>query len=151
MTLVQGTASKKIRYLGYIGVVSTAVSYLLIFHVNSETGLVSMSILYGLCNSVLFPLLLTIPEEFGYKLSIHESTTFLIWAAIGDGCVGVVVGKMMGWFSYNWLLYSIGLMNVFLVIVMLVNEGILLRGKERNGGTGKLEKLLTDTLKGDKK
>jgi hypothetical protein len=42
-------------------------------------------------------------------------------------------------------------MNVFLVIVMLVNEGILLREKERNGGTGKLEKLLTDTLKGDKK
>ena len=35
MTLVQGTASKKIRYLAYIGIVSTAVSYLLIFHVDS--------------------------------------------------------------------------------------------------------------------
>lgn len=44
----------------------------------------------------------------------------------------------MGWFSYNWLLYSIGLMNVFLVIVMFANENILMRDKGLNEGQDKL-------------
>jgi hypothetical protein len=48
--------------------------------------------------------------------------------------MGVIVGKMMGWFSYNWLLYSIGLLNFMLVIVMIINRNILLTEKGRNGG-----------------
>ena len=57
----------------------------------------------------------------------------------------------MGWFSYNWLLFSIGLMNVILVIVMLINEDVLVKEKDRNVGGGKLEKLISETLRGDNK
>lgn len=62
LTFVQGSASWKIKYSGYVGVISTLISYILIFHVNSEIGLISMSVMYGLANSTLFPLLLTIPQ-----------------------------------------------------------------------------------------
>lgn len=57
----------------------------------------------------------------------------------------------MGWFSYNWLLYSIGLMNVFLVVVMFANENILMRDRELNEGQDKLEKLISCTLESDTK
>lgn len=45
--------------------------------------MIFMSIMYGLCNSALFPLLLTVPEEFGFKLTMNETSTFIIWSFQG--------------------------------------------------------------------
>lgn len=73
----------------------------------------------------------------------------MIWSSIGDGCLGVVVGKLMGWFSYNWLLYSIGMMNVALVFVMMANERVLVNEDLRIKKEGKLEKLINQAEKTD--
>lgn len=62
MATVQGSASQKVELMGLIGVINSVVSYFVIFYVDPEFGLYSMSLLYGLCNSVLYALLLTIPE-----------------------------------------------------------------------------------------
>jgi hypothetical protein len=43
-------------------------------------------------------------------------------AALGEGCWAVGVGKMMGWFSYNWLIYSGFVINIFLVIFNYINH-----------------------------
>ena len=71
LALVSGSPTAKVRNLGLIGFVTGFISFFLIFRVNSELGLIKMTILYGLTNSVLYPLILTIPGEFGYKISIR--------------------------------------------------------------------------------
>lgn len=59
--MIAGSPSNKIKNLGYVGIATTFIGYFLVFDVNSEFGLIIMSILFGLTNSVLFPLLLIIP------------------------------------------------------------------------------------------
>lgn len=122
---VKGSPTTKIKYLGGISIVSTFVCHFFIFNIHGELGLVLMSLLYGLSTSVLFPLLMTIPEEFGYKLTVEEITVFVIWASIGQGSIGLVVGKFMEWFSYNWLLYSMCLMNIGIIALVIANSNIL--------------------------
>ena len=71
LALVEGSPSTKIRNLGLFGILTTFIGYFLIFHVNPDLGLIVMTVLYGLSVSVLFPLLLTVPEELGYKLNVQ--------------------------------------------------------------------------------
>lgn len=84
--------------------------------------MIFMSIMYGLCNSALFPLLLTVPEEFGFKLTMNETSTFIIWSFLGEGCLAVGVGKMMGLISYNWLIYSMLVMDLIIAILSRASE-----------------------------
>ena len=62
LAVVPGPPSAKVRNLAIIGILTTFLSVILIFHVHVEFGLIFTSILYGLTDSVLFPLLLTVPE-----------------------------------------------------------------------------------------
>lgn len=121
MTLAfyRSSSSSKIKYLALVGVGSSFISQFLIWNVSSEVGIIFMTLTYGLCASVLFPLLLTIPEEFGYKLRVEDSSFFIIWAALGEGLLAVVTGKIMDFFSYDWLIYCILMFNV--AIYMLNN------------------------------
>ena len=61
LAFVDGKSSKKIEILIAIGVVQAFVSYFIIYHINAEMGLVMSAIIFGLSNSVVFPLLLIVP------------------------------------------------------------------------------------------
>jgi hypothetical protein len=66
LVFVSGSQTDKIKWLAITGIINSFISYFIIFQIHHESGLIFMSIVYGLCNSVIFPLLLTIPEEFGF-------------------------------------------------------------------------------------
>lgn len=70
LTLLRGRASVKVRYFGIMGIGIGLVCLFLIYHVDTEFGLLSMSVMYGFAHSVIIPLLLTIPQEFGYQLTL---------------------------------------------------------------------------------
>lgn len=118
---VPGSPSKKIQYLGLIGVVNSVSGYYIIFYVNSEIGLNLMSFIFGFSNSALFPLLLTIPEEYGFKFTMQETATFITWSALGQGCLAVGIGKMMGLISYNWLIYGMLVMDLIIAVLCRAN------------------------------
>ena len=119
LAFLKNSSSKKIEILTYVGVIGSFLSYFFIWYVNPIFGIVFMSLIYGLCGSVMFPLLLTIPEEFGFKFSVSEGSTFITWASLGEGCLAVLVGKMMGWISHEMLIYSI---LVFNIVIYFANK-----------------------------
>lgn len=53
----------------------------------------------------------------------------MVWTSVGEGGVALVVGKMMEWFSYNWLLYSVLVIDIMLVLLISTNANILLKTK----------------------
>jgi hypothetical protein len=62
LAAVKGSDVWKLEILALVGVVNSGVSYVLIFMVNSEFGLIFMSVFYGVANSSMYALQLTIPE-----------------------------------------------------------------------------------------
>lgn len=80
------------------------------------------------------------------KLTVKETTSFVIWASLGEGCLAVGVGKMMGWFSYNWLIYGMGLMD--LVIFGLARWNARVMGEVRDDMDRAAEDFLLDKDKG---
>lgn len=108
-----------------MGVVNSIVSYFVTFYINSELGLFMMAILYGLCNSSLYALLFTVPQEFGYRLKINYSVVFVFWSSLGEGTLAVGVGKFMGWFSYDWLIYGMFFMDAVIILFARLNAQIL--------------------------
>lgn len=73
--------------------------------------------MFGLSNSALFPLLLILPDQFHLGVTPGQNSNFMLLASIGDGTMTVLVGSLMKTFSYNWFLYSMGLIN-FLALIM---------------------------------
>lgn len=62
-------------------------------------------------------------------MSVDEGSTFLIWAALGEGCLAVGVGKMMSWFSYNWLIFGMACFNLAILVANRVNHHIMSRNQ----------------------
>jgi hypothetical protein len=112
--------------LASIGVLNAIVSYFLIFTVNHEFGLIFMSLIFGIANSSMDALQLTIPEEFGYTITLKNAINFVIWASLGDGCLAGGIGKLMGWFSYNWLIYTMFIMDLIILLINKVNKRVLM-------------------------
>lgn len=140
LATIKGKPSKKLQILALSGLANSAVSYFLIFHVNHEFGLVFMSIVHGGCNSIFYALLLTIPEEFGFKVTISDTTKFVIWGSLGEACLAVGVGKLMGWFSYNWFIYSIVFMCLGIYGISKWNTKIMSEENERKNENSLLDK-----------
>ena len=61
LAFVHGKASKKINVLFMVAILQTFLSLFIIYRVDAEVGLIVSSIIFGLSNSVMFPLLLMIP------------------------------------------------------------------------------------------
>jgi hypothetical protein len=56
---------------------------------------------------------------------MKNAINFVMWASLGDGCLAGGIGKMMGWFSYNWLIYGMFLMVSVIYILNRINTYIL--------------------------
>ena len=61
LAFVHGRASTKINVLFAIAILQSFLSLFIIYRVDPETGLIVSSIVFGLSNSVLFPLVLMSP------------------------------------------------------------------------------------------
>lgn len=109
--LIPGKVVSKIYALTFIGVTTAIISPFLIYHVNSEVGLIGGAIFFGLSNSALFPLLLSLAPEFGLAVSATESSYFMLFSSLGEGMISVGTGYLMNFFTYEMLFITMGLMN----------------------------------------
>ena len=92
---VPGKPSLKIYILLGAATFQTFLSTILIYHVSPEIGLIATAIIFGLSNSVLFPLLLIVPDEFNLGVTPSQNSNFLLFAALGEGTLAVLVGELM--------------------------------------------------------
>ena len=73
--------------------------------------------LIGVSNSVIFPQTLTLPRQYNYKISTQTNSTFMLFAAIGDGSFAVVVGYTMK-LTADMLFYGMAAMNISLLLLL---------------------------------
>lgn len=113
-----GKASSKVYLLTTIAMLQSLFSLFLINKVDANIGMIITSLVFGLSNSVLFPLLLVIPKEYGLNVSPGQNSTFLVFASLGEGTLAVIVGELMKNISYDCFIISMGGMN-FAAICMI--------------------------------
>lgn len=113
--LFEGYSLRKIKNLAILGMVSVILCSLIIFLVHPETGLIAMSIISGICSSSMFPLLFLVLPQGGYKLTVIENSSLIIWSYLGEGTIPMIMGVLIEFLSTNWFLYSIILMNIGII------------------------------------
>jgi hypothetical protein len=58
---------------------------------------------------------------------------------LGDGCLAGGIGKLMGWFSYNWLIYSMLIIDILILLINKINKKILMKERDANSKVKLLE------------
>lgn len=73
-----------------------------------------------------FPLTYTLPQEYGYKVSTEEGSSFMLASSIGEGTLTVFVGLLMN-LSTDFLFYGMCLLNAALFFsIRLLMKGFTL-------------------------
>lgn len=70
----------------------------------------------GMFFSIVFPLLLSTPKEFGIDLHPSDNSNFVIAASLGEGIIAVLTGYLMDWFGSDMLFYSV--LGVRLIVLV---------------------------------
>ena len=55
----------------------------------------------------------------------------MIWASLGEGSLAVIMGKFMDWFSYNWLIYGMTIMDLVIILLMRGNRMIIRSSRDK--------------------
>ena len=76
------------------------------------------SFLNGMFLASLFALYLTLPSEFGYKLSKKNTTNFMMSASLGEGILAMPIGYSMGFYG-PWMLHVTELLFVILSWILV--------------------------------
>jgi len=85
-------------------------------------GLYTSAILFGLANSILYALGISLPQDFDLILSTSQSSNFILSSAFGEGILAVLAGQLMeksGPDSMFWLLGLMGLFGFFNVVYVV--------------------------------
>lgn len=112
--LLPGTPSKKSSWM-YLGCVFVAISSLVFLHMYPQYGnfwIIYSSFGFGMFMSIVFPLLLSTPKEYGINLSPSDNSNFMIAASLGEGTIAVITGYCMDWFGPDMLFYTILAVNI---------------------------------------
>jgi hypothetical protein len=115
-TCVNLKSTQKLLMLSYGFVIfSTSTIALLLIGYKSLACMFS-AIMFGMCYSSMFPLLLAIPTEYNLQITAGQGAGFMIWAAMGEGVLSTLTGYLMGWFGNDMMFYSLFLSGgMFLV------------------------------------
>lgn len=74
------------------------------------------AVMFGMCYSSMFPLLLAIPSDYNMEISASQGANFMMWCAMGEAILATLVGYSMAWFTNDMLFYIMFMMGaVFLV------------------------------------
>ena len=98
---------KKLLIHEYLLVGSIALSVILIFQNQTENACLWSSILFCICFSSMYPLLLSTSLDYNLHLSSAQMTRTVIWTSLGEAVVVPLFGQLMEWFMHNILFYSI--------------------------------------------
>lgn len=65
---------------------------------------------------------------------MNVSVIFVIWASLGEGCLAVGVGKFMNWFSYDWLIFGMLIMDAAIIGIVRMNAKIMSDDSSKENG-----------------
>ena len=102
-----------------IGNVVLFASGIVAFFLDWEFYLIYVTpLIFALINSVLYPFYYSLPAEYGFRLSMHDSSKFIFWYSVGEVVLVSVTGYLMV-YTHPIALY------VFMLLISVVNRKLL--------------------------
>lgn len=96
---------KKLIFLSYGYLSSSFIAILLIvFNMKSNVPIFS-AFTFGICYSLLYPLLMATPAEYNLQFTPSQGANFMIWVSLGEGAAVTLVGYLMEWINNDMLFY----------------------------------------------
>lgn len=89
---------KKLFMLSYMFVFFSLVTIFMLFADYKAFACIFSAIMFGMCYSSMFPLLLAIPNEYNLEITSAQGATFMMWSAFGEGVLSTLTGYLMTWF-----------------------------------------------------
>lgn len=122
--LVKGKASTKLLALYFLAMISSLASLGIVHLGLPELGMILGAILLGTANSVVFPLTLIMPQEYGYKVSTSEGSSFMLASSIGEGTLVFLFGLLMTLISKDFVFYGMFILNaiLFFAVKLLMKD-----------------------------
>ena len=90
----------------------------LIHHFDPQFGLVLGSFLLGMTDSILFPLTITLGQQYNRKVTPSMNSSFFLCASIGEGTLAMFFGLFLG-LKADMLFYGMILINSVLLILLI--------------------------------
>lgn len=123
--VLKDSNSFKLTLSNYGQLLSGVICVLLvIFHYNSISAYLS-TILYGITLTMIFPILLSIPLEFGLYLTDGQISNFMIWVTLATG-LSSLTGELMKMgidaYIFSLLGWSVVLFGVLVVVIGILRE-----------------------------
>ena len=103
------TTWKMARALQATGVV-VAVSIGLIAVGQAPLACYFSAVGFGVSMANLYPLVLSVCNEWGWRLNKHQANNIIAGGVVGEGVLTMLAGKMMEWFFLDMLFYCVLLM-----------------------------------------
>ena len=149
LSFLPGLPSKKLFWLRLGAIICSITSLFLIMEVSGFIGVMFSSISLGIMFSVVFPLLLAMIEELGYKLTPSENSDFMICASLGEGVLAVFTGYLMDFFGINMLYYSIIGINTSMMVAYLLTVLVIDKEKETLSACKYIKKIENSYINGE--
>lgn len=98
----------------------SAILCLIFQHLNLLTlTLLFGSVGYGASCSAIFPLMLSIPAEYGLKFRPEQIANIMVAAHLSSGVISAITGQIMSW-KIDLLFYWLTVMSIWLCINSLI-------------------------------
>lgn len=122
---LEQTDSFKLSFCNWEQLFSAIICTLLaVFNLSSESAYLT-ALLFGISTAILFPIMFSIPQEFGLYLSDGQILNIMIWGTLAEG-VSALTGKLMktelNSFQYSLLGCSVVLFAVVIFTIKFLKE-----------------------------
>lgn len=74
---------RKLFTLSYMFVCFSLITILMLIAQYKALACIFSAVMFGMCYSSMFPLLLAIPNEYDLEITAGQGTNFMIWSAFG--------------------------------------------------------------------
>lgn len=119
---MQGQISERLRVL-LLGMIATSLFLIMMaFFGQQVLAAYSGVILVGMFLASMFALFITLPGEFGFKVTNNNTANFMMCASMGEGALTMPIGYAMGLIGPNMLFI---LMLLFSVIMYFVFKSLM--------------------------
>ena len=115
------SSSRKIKLLTSSLLLCSIVCLVMLLSGNIWITVTLSSFLFGTATSAIFPLLISLPTEFGVRFRPDEIATIMMTAVLSSEVLPSVVGVLMGHnidYLFVWLLILSGLLWIILKLIL---------------------------------
>lgn len=120
-------AVKKMLFLEFTLIGCMLASIWMVWSGQVMLGCYFGSLMFGMCFSPMFPLLLTLQTDYKLEMTPKQSANCMLACSFGEGIVVMGIGYLMSWLSNDMLFYSL----LACAVVFLFGTKELLRDFEK--------------------